>query len=125
MYEDYAYLIRYWFNCLTQGYDPIIQDYGSLLTDTKISSVITDQISHRIFYRSSNSSEFKFLLITEELMTKVGFLMFLVLQTTEDLLNLMEKLNQIGYYTNNTHLITKILYIIIERRVNSIWNQIL
>lgn len=48
MYVDFAYLIDYWFNYLIQGYDPEIQWYGGQYIDTPISSVKTDQITHRI-----------------------------------------------------------------------------
>ena len=47
MYADFAYLIDYWFKYIFQGYDPILKWYGGQYLDTKLGSVITDQISHR------------------------------------------------------------------------------
>lgn len=47
MYEDYAYLIDYWIRYLGQNYDPEIKWYGGQYIDTKISSVKTDQVTHR------------------------------------------------------------------------------
>lgn len=48
MYADFAYLIDYWFKYIFQGYDPVIKWYGGQYIDTKLSSVLSDQITHRV-----------------------------------------------------------------------------
>lgn len=47
MYEDYAYLIRYWVKYISQNYDPVLKWYGGQYIDTKLKSVLTDQVTHR------------------------------------------------------------------------------
>lgn len=48
MYEDFAYIIKYWVRILSQGYDPELKWYGSKYLDTPVGSVKQDQITHRI-----------------------------------------------------------------------------
>ena len=47
MFEDYAYLIKYWIKYLTQNYDPVLKWYGDRYIDTPLYSIKNDQITHR------------------------------------------------------------------------------
>lgn len=49
MFEDYAYLIKYWIRYIGQNYDPVLKWYGSRYLDTPLSSCKSDQVSHRTF----------------------------------------------------------------------------
>lgn len=48
MYVDFYYIISAWSSLVTSGFDPIIERYGTFFLNTKISSVIDDQLSHSI-----------------------------------------------------------------------------
>lgn len=48
MYEDWQYIIKYWITFITQGYNPVIEKYGSNYLNTRIDQVLTDQLTHAV-----------------------------------------------------------------------------